>query len=684
MIRIGIDVGGTFTKAVAVDRTSGQIMARAVVPTTHRAPSGVAEGAVAALLDLLAQERIRQDEIAFLTLSTTQAVNALLEGDVAPVGILAIGPRRERRQIQRLTRIERIDLAPGRTVPLHYVYLDRESVSESSLREAITSLRTAGAAVLAVSAAYAVEDPSSELMALEVAKEFDIPATAGSQLTGLYGLQVRTLTAAVNASILPKMRETTAWLRTALWEADIRAPKMILTGDLSIAPIDQLAELPATSILSGPAASVAGALSSQPAVEALFVEVGGTSTNLGVIRNGRPALRYVRILHHPTCLRSVDVHIAGIGGGSLIRIDRGRLIGIGPRSAHIAGLPYASFAREVTPPFRLEIVAPQPGDRPDYAVVRDAQGRRVALTVTDAANVLGLLPPDDYAAGNRDLARAAFEPLAASLGKSVDEVAREVLLAATDTLVPLARELLQEYDVRQPRIIGLGGGASVLVPLLAQRLALPGTIAPHAEIMASIGDATTPLSWLEEVHVRSGSDLLSAVEQVEHRLIALGAGPESIQVVAEPIPERHASRIRAVALESSLRPTSTSRIDRARAQQLAAEALGVASARVHLQFENTHYWVFSTTVRSGFWLFRRERRALVVVDRTGAICFRADDGWCRVIHGDWDIRSLRRSHGCACAIVGSRCLLFDRALPDDLPFESAESACLLVAQPLRA
>jgi hypothetical protein len=300
MIRIGIDVGGTFTKAVAVDRTSGQIMARAVVPTTHRAPSGVAEGAVAALLDLLAQERIRQDEIAFLTLSTTQAVNALLEGDVAPVGILAIGPRRERRQIQRLTRIERIDLAPGRTVPLHYVYLDRESVSESSLREAITSLRTAGAAVLAVSAAYAVEDPSSELMALEVAKEFDIPATAGSQLTGLYGLQVRTLTAAVNASILPKMRETTAWLRTALWEAGIRAPKMILTGDLSIAPIDQLAELPATSILSGPAASVTGALSSQPAVEALFVEVGGTSTNLGVIRNdGR---------HCATCAFSTTPH----------------------------------------------------------------------------------------------------------------------------------------------------------------------------------------------------------------------------------------------------------------------------------------------------------------------------------------------------------------------------------------
>ncbi|MCX2726322.1 hypothetical protein OO015_02295 [Thermomicrobium sp. 4228-Ro] len=680
MIRIGIDVGGTFTKAAAVDPRSGELIARAAVPTTHRAEQGVAAGAIAALRALLATGRFTAEEVGLVTFSTTQAVNALLEGDVVPVGILAIGPRRERRQTQRRTRLERIELAPGHTLQLHHAYLDREECSEQSIERALRGLVAAGARAVAISAAYAVEDAQPEELALAVAGKLGLPATAGHQLTGLYGLEVRTLTAAVNASILPRMQETTAWVRSALAEAGIAAPAMVLTGDLSVVPIDQLATLPAASMLSGPAASVAGALRTRPTVDALFVEVGGTSTNIGVIRDGRPALRYVRIMQHPTCLRSVDVHVAGIGGGSLFRIERGRVSGVGPRSAHIAGLPYVSFATELEPPFTWETIAPQEGDDPHYVVVRDARGQRAALTLTDAANALGLLPPSDYAYGDRERARAAFQAVAQSFGCNADQLAREVLARAIDALIPLAQGLLREYGLHQPQLIGLGGGAGVIAPLLAERLGLDVVIAPHAEVIAAVGAATTPLSLIEEVHVRSGSELLAAVERVEQRLIAYGAVSGSVQVVVEPIPERQASRIRALALDAAAPLSLTAVVDRETAQRLAARALGVAEEDVRLQFENPYYRVFTAVVRSGIGPLRRERRPIVVIDCHGAICFHALDGSCRALDGKSASWPRQPAHGCACAIIGSRCLLFDRPVGFDQELPCGEAGCLLVGQ----
>ncbi len=683
MIRIGIDVGGTFTKAVAVDARTGVLLARAAVPTTHRAEQGVAAGAIAALRALLADAPFTFNDIGLVTFSTTQAVNALLEGDVVPVGILAIGPRAERRRTQQRTRLGRIELAPGRTLSLSYAYLDLEDVNATTLARALEDLRVAGAHAVAVSAAYAVENCSVEEQALQVAEQLGLPATAGHQLTGLYGLEVRTLTAAVNASILPRMRQTTAWVQTALSEAGIRAPALVLTGDLSVVPITQLATLPAASILSGPAASVAGALRTRPTVDALFVEVGGTSTNIGVIRAGRPALRYVRIMQHPTCLRSVDVHVAGIGGGSLLRVERGRVAGVGPRSAHITGLPYVSFVDDLEPPFTWETIAPQPGDAPQYVVVRDRHGKVAALTLTDAANALGLLEPSDYAFGNQERAREAFATVARSLGTSAEELARTVLARAIEALLPLARGLIREYELTDAHVIGLGGGAGVLAPTLARELGMDVTLAPHAEVIAAVGAATTPLSVIEEVHVRSGTELLAHVERVERRLVAFGAPAGSVQVVVEPIPERQASRIRAVAVDPDPGPALVPCIDRETARGLAARAFGVPVEGVQLLFENPYYRVFTTVVRTGIGPLRRERRPLVVIDRHGAICFHALDGACRALEAASTREVRQAARGCACAIVGARCLLFDRPLPPDVVLPRDAIGCLLVGQVAR-
>ena len=546
-VRVGVDVGGTFTKAVAVELATREIVASAVVPTTHGAEGGVAAGVVEAVAKLAAE--VGAEQIELVTHSTTQAVNALLEGDAGEVGVIGMGRRPDLARVEKRTRLRGVELAPGKDLHVRHAFFDvTDGLPTEAVRAALDRFREAGVAAVCVAEAFSPDDDSNETAVAEMARAADLPVCTSTELSGLYGLELRTVTAALNASILPIAMSTASFVAEGVRAAGIDAPVMVMRSDGGATDLAGFSAAPVRTLYSGPSASVAGALRYTGVTDAVVIEVGGTSTNIAAIRNGRPALSYVRVASHATALRSVDVRVVGVAGGSMVRIRRGRVHGIGPRSAHIAGLRYASF----TDPAELvgatvEIGAPLPGDPDDYVMLRTANGERVALTTTCAANLLGIPDDGDYCAAPAGGARVAFEALAGQMKLDAETIADHMLQAAGEEACELALTVARSAKLAEPSIVGVGGGAGGLARRVAAMLGWPLVIPPHAEVISSIGDALSLLRAERErtVAAADAATIEAMMNDVEAEVVAAGASPASVEVRFEEVPER--STVRAVA-----------------------------------------------------------------------------------------------------------------------------------------
>jgi len=627
-VRVGIDVGGTFTKAVAIDVFEGKILASVTVPTTHSSVQGVSDGILMTLSKLLDEAKIENSEIELISHSTTQAVNALLEGDTAKVGIIGMGVGLEKNSIIKRTNIGNVPLAPNKYLNTCYQFLDTSKyINAEDVKDAISRLRREGAEVLIVSEAYGVDDPSNELFVVE---QSEIPSTAGHELSGIYGLEIRTLTAAINAGILPRAINTAKFVESAVRSKKITSPIMIMKGDGGTIDVRTFKKKPIFTVLSGPAASVAGALLHLRVLNGIFVEVGGTSTNICIIKDGKPEMRYVTIMQHPTCIRSLDVRVAGVAGGSLIRWSGKKITDIGPRSAHISGLPYSCFAD----PSDLEggqiiTFAPKDGDPMDYVAIEVSGGKRFAITNTCAANAIGVVPISDYAHGNTEAARLAMSILGRRINCSPEETARIILDKSSKKVQELMEPMIKEYGLRRDQIviIGGGGGAAVLVPYLAEKLKLQYKIPDYAEIISCIGVAAALVYEEREKTIDnpSADDISSLVHEVKEAALERGAHPESLSLQSSYISER--SLLRATAsgnISLDIGSSKSREINEEEARILACELFGMSEG-VNRIFDMENYHVFACEVNKKKLFLRSKKRPVLVFDKYGRVRLSVDN-----------------------------------------------------------
>jgi N-methylhydantoinase A/oxoprolinase/acetone carboxylase beta subunit len=612
-LRIGIDVGGTFTDVVAIDARTRAIVARIKTPTTHDASEGVAAGIVEGLRRVLECPEVRPEAIAFIAHSTTQATNALLEGDVARVGVIGLLDTygwlaRGQMRLASATRFVRAGDA-------------------EALCSAVETLLAQGIEAIAVSDAFGVDRPAREAAVVAYARERGVPATAGHEVSSLYGLRARTRTAVLNAAILPTMMRTSAMTAGAVERAGITVPLMIMRSDGGVMDVREVARRPIMTMLSGPAAGIAGALLHENVTEGIFIEVGGTSADLSVIRRGLPQMRPARIGKHRTMLRTLDVRTIAVAGGSLPRFDpagagAAALREVGPRSAHIAGLGYACFTpAQAFAGANIVFVRPHADDPDDYLTLVLLDGARVTITPTCAANLLGYVPESAFARGDVASARAAFEIVAHRFACEPESIARAILERCARRVRATIAELIDDYelDARTLELIGGGGGAAAIVPFVAESLGVEHRSARDAEVISPIGVA---LALVRDVAERtivnpSSEDIVRMRREAIERVVAAGAAPEFTEVVMEIDTRRHL--VRATASGAAAATAQA-----ARAAVSGEERLRIVARAAHVRAEEMRL-AASVGSLEAYVVERSRERSVYVVDRFGIVRLIARD-----------------------------------------------------------
>jgi N-methylhydantoinase A/oxoprolinase/acetone carboxylase beta subunit len=547
-VRIGIDVGGTFTDAAAVDNETFALIGYVKTPTTHKAKEGVAAGIIDVLHKLMDEYQIAPDDVAFIAHGTTQATNALLEGDVAKVGIITMGSGLEGSKAKTDTTIGNIELAPGKFLETENEYIDENAAEDlaASITAAIRNLYDKGCRSFVAAEAFSVDHPENENLVIQKCSEMGLPATATNDISKLYGLKIRTRTAVINASIMPKMLETADMTDASIKKAGIKAPLMIMRCDGGVMTMDEVRHRPILTILSGPAAGVAGALMYEKLTDGLFFEVGGTSTDISCVKDGKVMIKYAEVGGFKTYLNSLDVHTVGIGGGSMIEIRNGTIVDTGPRSAHIADLEYEVYTdpENIKDPV-LEEIHPMPSD-PACAMITCADGRHYALTLSGAANIAGYVKEGDYAYGSAEAARKAWQPLADSMHVSVEEAARKALSFAADKNGKAAAELMKTYDMdpRTTMFVGGGGGSASVVPHLAETMGHKFHLAKNAPVISTIGVALAMVRDMVERSITNPTqdDIIAVRKEAELAAIQNGAAPGTVEVQVEVDTQRNIVR----------------------------------------------------------------------------------------------------------------------------------------------
>ncbi len=330
---LGIDTGGTYTDAVIYDETTSTIIATAKSPTTHHDLSIGIRGAIEGALGAAAVEPSR---IELVSLSTTLATNALVEGRGRPVGAVIIGF--DEAVVERaglgdaLAGDPAIFLAGG-----HDSHgSEAAELNLEALAEWVDSV-TDRVDAFAVTAQFSVRNPAHELAAAALIRQrTGKPVSASHDLSAKLNGPKRAVTAVLNARLVSIIHDLVATTERTLTERGIDSPVMVVRGDGSLVSAAFVSERPIETILSGPAASLVGAAHLTGLDDAIISDIGGTTTDIAVLRSGVPSVSPLgaTVGGHQTMVSAVAMHTHGLGGDSQVRHDEraaGALLLIGPR-----------------------------------------------------------------------------------------------------------------------------------------------------------------------------------------------------------------------------------------------------------------------------------------------------------------------------------------------------------------
>lgn len=638
-VRIGIDVGGTFTDAVVIDNQTFEVIAKEKVPTTHHKNQGVAEGIVKAIDCVLEKNGIKAEDVAFIAHGTTQATNALLEGDVAKVGIIGMGTGLEGERAKSETNVGDIMLAQGKYLYTCHTYLDSSTLLPEKMEASIKELTKEGAEVIVASEAYSVDDPENEMQVLKVAEANHVLATGGYEISQLYGLKARTRTAVVNAALIPKMMETANMTENAVKDSGIQKPLMIMRCDGGVMSVDEVRKRPILTMLSGLAAGVAGALMYEKITDGIFLEVGGTSTDISAIKDGKVMIKNAQVGDQKLYLTSLDVRTLGIAGGSMIVFEKGKITDVGPRSAHIADKEYEVFTqtKDMDTPV-LKLIAPRKEDQANYAVVECKDGKSYALTVAGAANILGYVPEEDYARGNVEAAKIAWEALAKEANISVEEACRQAMEIAIVKVRVIVEDLIKEYDLNKNLIylVGGGGSAAVISSYLGEKMGIRHRIAQNAPYISTIGVALALVREQIERNVSNPTqeDIRKIRSDIMEIITKAGADPATVEIAIEI--ESQKNILRAIATGATeLRTKDRNTQDKTEEEllQIIKEAVGMGEIDIHKIASQGRWnaYEIQKVSKKFFGLFKKKQRLVRMVDCDGVIRLQKDNARIKVI-----------------------------------------------------
>jgi N-methylhydantoinase A/oxoprolinase/acetone carboxylase beta subunit len=405
---LGIDTGGTFTDAVLLDDRKQVIAAAKSLTTRFDLAVGIGNA-----LDKLPQAAL--DRVALVSLSTTLTTNSVVEGKGSPVCVLLAGY--DAAQIKASGMVELLGAEAIVSLPGGHdaggnaiTALDEDASKAAILKHAPR------VSAFAISSSFAVRNPAHELQLREWVTELtDKPVTCGHELASSLGAPRRAMTVALNARMITHVKALIDSVQRTLHARQIDAPLMIVKGDGTLINAASALARPVGTVLSGPAASVIGACALSGTQNAIVADMGGTTTDIAVVRNGRPELSVDGALigDWRPMVEAVKVYSIGLGGDSEVRFLGGKGLAIGPRRV----VPISLLAHEH--PEVLPVLERQQNESPHGSQIR------FAMRLHNDQAVVSQLPSDELRAWERlakgpvDLERSNMEdrPLSRALAR---------------------------------------------------------------------------------------------------------------------------------------------------------------------------------------------------------------------------------------------------------------------------